>query len=72
MFVYSFSHKGLYIYLIVPAYGFYKISGYLYSFCCSKKQTYGEEEADKKSNRQIKKEKAEREGKTLTKTKKIH
>ena len=29
MFVYSFSHKGLYFYLTIPMYGLYKISGYI-------------------------------------------
>ena len=63
-FAYSFTNKALWIYWIIPIYAAYKIWGLVSGFCCQRRQS-AQEEVDPnegKSNRQLKKEKAEREG----------
>ena len=62
-FIYSFSNKGLYIYWIIPAYAAWKIGNLLKGFCCSGKPAPEMETPEEtKSNRQMKREKAEKEG----------
>ena len=75
---YSFSAKGLYVFAIIPAYGVYKFGNFIWSMCCSRgggmggmmsammpgfNMGAGEQEPEKKSNRQLKKEQAEKSGK---------
>ena len=62
-FVYSFSRYGLYIFWIIPVYAIWKIGTLVKGFCCSGKKADAMDEAPEvKSNRQLKKEKAEKEG----------
>ena len=60
---YSFSNWGVYLFWIVPIYGIYKIATLLRGFLCPPKNGQEEEAKDQKSNRQLKKEKAEQSGK---------
>ena len=72
MVTYSFTSKGLWVFLLIPIYAVYQVVKIVKPFCCPNKQQSDEEEEDDsvgKSKTQLKREKREKEGKPTQRVK---